>query len=86
MAFESGKHNGAEQRYNTHEKEMVVVIHCLQQWRHYLLGSVFTMATNNVANSLFTSQKKFIVKQARWQKFLVDFNFEWLHRPGGKSS
>ena len=31
VAFESRKLNGAEQRYNTHEKEMTAVIHCLQQ-------------------------------------------------------
>ena len=82
VAFESRKLNGAEQRYSTHEKEMTVVIHCLQQWRHYLLGSIFTVVTDNVANTFFTSQKKLSAKQARWQEFLADFNFDWLHRPG----
>ena len=37
VAFESKKLNNAEQRYSTHEKEMTVMVHCLQQWRHYLL-------------------------------------------------
>ncbi|RVW60175.1 Transposon Tf2-2 polyprotein [Vitis vinifera] len=43
VAFESRKLNNAEQRYSTHEKEMTTVVHCLQQWRHYLLGSIFTV-------------------------------------------
>ena len=30
VAFESRKLDAAEQRYNTHEKEMTVVIHCLK--------------------------------------------------------
>ena len=30
MAFESRKLNNAEQRYSTHEKEMMAVVHCLQ--------------------------------------------------------
>ena len=82
VAFESRKLNGAEQRYSTHEKEMTAVIHCLQQWRHYLLGSIFIVVTDNVANTFFTSQKKLSAKQARWQEFLADFNFDWLHRLG----
>ena len=53
VAFESRKLNNAEQRYSTHKKEMTVVVHCLQQWSHYLLGSIFTMVINNVANTFF---------------------------------
>ena len=30
VAFESRKLNNVEQRYSTHEKEMTVVVHCLQ--------------------------------------------------------
>ena len=32
VAFESRKLNDAEQRYSTHEKEMVAVVHSLQVW------------------------------------------------------
>ena len=82
VAFESRKLNGAEQRYSTHEKEMTAVVHCLQQWRHYLLGGIFTLVTDNVANTFFKTQKKLSARQARWQEFLAKFNFEWLHRLG----
>ncbi|KAL6319827.1 hypothetical protein AAG906_036891 [Vitis piasezkii] len=30
-----------EQRYSTHEKEMTAVIHCLETWKHYLMGTKF---------------------------------------------
>ena len=40
------------------------------------------VVTDNVANTFFTSQKKLSAKQARWQEFLADFNFDWLLRPG----
>ena len=79
MAFESRKLNNTEQRYSTHEKEMTVVVHCLQQWRHYLLGSIFIVVTDNVANTFFKAQKKLSPRQARWQELLADFKFEWLH-------
>ena len=58
VAFESMKLNSVEQKYSTHEKEMTVVVHCLQQWRYYLLGSIFTVVTDNVTNTFFKTQKK----------------------------
>ncbi|RVX11437.1 Transposon Tf2-8 polyprotein [Vitis vinifera] len=81
MAFESSKLNSVEQKYSTHEKEMTTVVHYLQLWRHYLLGSIFTVVIDNVANTFFKTQKKSSLRQARWQEFLTDFKFEWLHRP-----
>ncbi|KAG6515906.1 hypothetical protein ZIOFF_026344 [Zingiber officinale] len=37
IAFESRKLNAAEQKYSTHEKEMVTVVHCLQaRWQEFL--------------------------------------------------
>ena len=82
VAFESQKLNGAEQRYSTHEKEMTAVVHYLQQWRHYLLGGIFTVVTDNVENTFFKTHKKLSARQARWQEFLAEFNFEWVHRLG----
>ena len=43
-----------------------------------MLGSIFIVVTNNVANTFFTSQKKLSAKQ----EFLAYFNFDWLHRQG----
>ena len=72
LAFESRKLNDAEQRYSTHEKDMVVVVHGQQVWRVYLLGTRFLVRTDNVANIFFKTQKKLSPKQARWQEFLAE--------------
>ena len=61
---------------------MTAVIHCLETWKHYLLGTRFIVVTYNVANTFFTTQKKLTAKQARWQEFLADFDFVWVHKPG----
>ncbi|KAG8369571.1 hypothetical protein BUALT_Bualt14G0027200 [Buddleja alternifolia] len=82
IAFESRKLKDAEMRYSTHEKEMTGVIHCLDAWKHYLLGTKFTVVTDNVANTYFKTQKKLTPKQARWQEFLGEYDFDWAHRPG----
>lgn len=82
MAFESRKLNDAEQRYFTHEKEMVAMVHCLQTWRVYLLGTKFVVRTDNVANTYFKIQRKLSPKQAHWQEFLAEYDFMWEHKPG----
>ena len=64
IAFESQKLDATEQRYNTYEKEMTAVIHCLETWKYYLMGTWFTVVTDNVANTFFKTQKKLTSKQA----------------------
>ena len=53
MAFESRKLNSAELKYSTYEKEMTIVVHCLEQWKHYFLGSIFSVVIDRVANTFF---------------------------------
>ena len=81
VAFESRKLDAVEHRYNTHEKEMTAVLHCLETWKHYLMGTWFIVVTDNVANTFFKTQKKLSAKQTRWQEFLADFDFVWVHKP-----
>uniref|UniRef100_A0A803MIB2 Reverse transcriptase RNase H-like domain-containing protein n=1 Tax=Chenopodium quinoa TaxID=63459 RepID=A0A803MIB2_CHEQI len=85
IAFESPKLKGAEERYTTHEKEMLAVVHCLMIWRVYLLGTKFVVKTNNVANTYFKTQPKLSPKQARRQEFLGEYDFEWEHKPSRHS-
>ena len=61
---------------------MTAVIHCLRTWRHYLLGSKFTIKIDNVATSYFQTQKKLTPKQARWQDFLAEFDYVMEYKPG----
>ena len=58
---------------------MTAVIHFLETWKHYLMGTRFIVVTDNVVNTLKT-QKKLTTKQARWQEFLFDFDFVWVHK------
>ena len=78
----SRKVNDPERRYTVQEKEMTAIVHCLQTWRHYLLGSKFVVLTDNVATSYFQTQKKLSPKQARWQDFLAEFDFKMEYKPG----
>ena len=39
IAFYSQKFCLAELNYDIHDKEMVVIVDCFKEWRHYLIGS-----------------------------------------------
>lgn len=60
---------------------ITVVVHRLETWKHYLMGTEFMVVIDNVANTYFRTQKKLFIKQAQWQEFLVDFDFVWVHKP-----
>jgi len=64
VAYESRMLNDTERRYTVQKKEMTAMVHYLQVWRHYLLGSRFVEKINNVATSYFQTQKKLSPKQA----------------------
>ncbi|GMI83714.1 hypothetical protein HRI_002040700 [Hibiscus trionum] len=83
--FESQKLSGAETRYATQEKELLAVIHCLRAWRHYLLGSKFVVKVDNTAASHILTQLKLLVRQARWQEHLAEFDFCFEHKAGKKN-
>lgn len=45
------------------------------------MGTWFTVVTDNVVNTYFKTQKKLTPKQTRWQEYLGDIDFEWVHHP-----
>jgi len=47
-----------------------------------LLGSKFIIKTDNIATSYFQTQKKLTPKQARWQDFLIEFDYIIVYKPG----
>jgi hypothetical protein len=83
MDFESRKLQDRERRYPVHEKEMTNVVHCLQVWRHYLLGRPFMVKMDNVAMSYFATQPKLSPKQAL-AGLLGQFDMTIEYRPDKK--
>nr|GEU68430.1 hypothetical protein CTI12_AA187700 [Tanacetum cinerariifolium] len=61
---------------------MTAVVHFLRIWRHYLLGSRFVIKTDNIATSYFQTQKKLSPKQAHWQDFLAESDYQLEYKPG----
>lgn len=81
VAFKNRKLKETKQSYSTHEKKIAITMHYLDVWRQYLLGRKFGMVIDNVANMSLKTQKNLTRKQAWWQKYLGEFNFNWVHHP-----
>nr|GEW83523.1 reverse transcriptase domain-containing protein [Tanacetum cinerariifolium] len=82
IAFESQKLNDTKRKYTVQEKEMTTVVHFLRILRHYLLGSRFMIKTDKIATSYSQTQKNLSPKQARWQDFLAEFDYQLEYKPG----
>src|SRR5258707_9094357 len=84
VAFFSRSLQGAEKNYNTHDKELLAMFEAFKNWQHFLEGSAEVIDTVMVHKNLeyFMSSKKLSQWQARWAKFLVQFNMKVQFRPG----
>src|SRR6266436_6254348 len=84
VAFFSCSLQGAEKNYNTHDKELLAVFEAFKNWWHFLEGSakVIDTVTDHKNLEYFTSSKKLSWQQARWAKFLAQFNMKVQFRLG----
>ena len=65
-----------------HGLELVVVIHTLKMWRHYLMGRKFLLKTCNMSLKSLFDQPDMNARQARWLDFLSEYHFELKHIKG----
>ncbi|MCO5614971.1 hypothetical protein L7F22_069257 [Adiantum nelumboides] len=84
-AYESRCLNSQERGLGVYEKELISVIHALQSWKHYLLGTAFVIYTDNQSIRYFMTQTKLSEKQMRWANFLSQFHFHIAHVAGKKN-
>ena len=57
ICYESQKLKEHEQNYLTHDLELVVIIHALKMWRHYLMGKKFILKKDNMILKYLFDQK-----------------------------
>jgi len=78
--------NETERNYKIHDKEMLVVIRCLEAWRHFLEGSKskFEVWTDHKNLEYFMSNQKLNRRQVRWALYLSRFDFILKHISGSK--
>lgn len=85
IAYSSRKLQPVESLYHPYEREMLGVVTALKIWRHYLLGRLFHLYTDNTAVSQFLRQPRLTPKQARWVMLLSEYDFNLYHLPGTRN-
>jgi len=84
VAFYSKSLSPVERNYEIHDKEMLAIIHALEEWRHFLEGAQHPVEiwTDHKNLEYFMTAKKLNRRQARWSLYLARFDFKLTHRPG----
>ena len=86
VAFLSKSLNKTERNYKIHDKEILVVIRGLENWRHLLESTKykFKVWTDHKNLEYFMKVQKLNQRQACWALYLSRFDFILKHVPGTK--
>jgi len=82
IAYESRKLKIHENNYATYDLDLALVIHALKMWRHYLIGRIFLLMSDNISLKYLFDQQNLNARQARWLAFLSEYDFEIKHIKG----
>ena len=63
--YDSKKLKAHENNYATYELELVVIVHVLKMWKHYLLGSKFELRDDHHSLKYLFEQPNMSAQQAR---------------------
>jgi len=85
IAYSSHKLQPNEALFPAHEREMLAVNTALTEWRHFLLGRLFDLYTDNEAVTKFLKQPSLTPRQARWVQKLSEYDFNLYHLPGPRN-
>ena len=85
IAYSSSKFKSAERNYSVHEKELLGVLHAVQQWNCFLEGSRFTVYTDHSSLIWLNQLKEPSRRQARWVDILQGHDFEVLYVKGAQN-
>jgi len=83
VAFHSRTFSAPELNYDVHDKELLAIFEAFKIWQHYLEGSAspIDIVTDHKNLEYFSTTKILIRRQARWSKYLSQFNLVIRFRP-----
>jgi hypothetical protein len=56
--------------------ELATIVHALKMWRHYLMGRIFELRTNQCGLKHLFGQPTLNARKTRWLEFLSECDFE----------
>jgi hypothetical protein len=85
ISYESKKLKENENKYVTHDLELVAIIHTLKKWRYYLMGRIFELRTDHNGLKYLIDQLTLNARQSRWLEFLCEYEFDIKHIKGNEN-
>ncbi|KAF8760860.1 hypothetical protein RHS01_01292 [Rhizoctonia solani] len=87
LGFLSESFKGAEQNYDTHDKELLAIIRSFEYWRIFLEGTLhpITVFTDHRNLEYWKESRTFNCRHAQWHLLLAGYNFQIVYRPGKQS-
>jgi len=74
----------AERNYDIYDKELLVIIKALKEWRHYIQGLPHPVEiwTDHKNLEYFMTSQNLTRRQRRWSLTLAEYDFTLHHKPG----
>jgi ribonuclease HI len=65
----------------THDLELAAVVHALNIWRHYVMGTKCQIYTDHKSLKYIFTQKDLNLRQHRWLELIKDYDLEIHYHP-----
>ena len=88
LAFFTRTLKDSEKSHPPVEREACAVIEALRKWKHYLIGTHFTIVTDNEPIAFMYGKHTKKIKNdkiLRWRLELSEFSFDTVYRPGSQN-
>jgi len=87
LSYYNKRFLSGELNYDVHDKEMVVIVNCFQEWQHFWMGTPeeIVVFTDHKNLEYFNTTKLLNRRKAYWAEILSQFNFKIVYHPGEKN-
>jgi hypothetical protein len=82
VAYHSDSMSKEECNYEIYDREMLSLIHALEDWCHFLEGIDFEVITDHKNMEWWSMMRDLNRRQARWSLYLSRFNFKVTYKKG----
>jgi hypothetical protein len=82
VAYASRQLRKHEEKYPTHDLELVVVVHGLKIWRHYIIGKRCEVYSDHKSLKYIFTHPDLNLRQRRWLELIKDYDLEINYHPG----
>jgi hypothetical protein len=71
-----------EEHYPTHNLELIVVVHALKIWRHYLIGKRYEVYSDHKSLKYIFTRPYLNLRQRRWLELIKNYDLGINYHPG----